>query len=512
MFKKIKFKNFYFYLFVFITFNSFLLIFFTPPSNIIFYDMDSRIMIDEIIQILNPSSVYDFIYDTAYGGRIIYGRFVYNFYALFTFFLNLFLSNFLTTPQIIMFINYNLLFLSFLILNKVFIKNIYFKLLIIFLMLTFEISSIISLKTTSLEIFLLSISIFYIYGSTEEINLNLKKSGFILGILFGIKFINAPYLGVLLTFVILSKKLIQKKHIFLYSIIGFLFAQPSVLVPQILKVYISDIIHHLNYQEGSYVSILDWLKVISRNFGSVFILLVLIFLIHSLYKYRHKFLLIHTLMPLAAIIQISALFFSDGLIRAHYLKMSIVLLIYFSLNITENYVKLKWLLLLVIMTFFFNISFILKRTPDFTLYHLKSMDEVDNAYLSLNQVSSMQQTLSYVKTISKQKGIPLIWWGLSEGTFFYPYSEFHWGSSEDPQNYDFYIKELYEGPDGFAFGNCKNYGGIVIFILNKNNDYVVQELLDNEFEFLKKYEIQDNQEKLSYGVFAKQNTGIPDDC
>ena len=60
-------------------------------------------------------------------------------------------------------------------------------------------------------------------------------------------------------------------------------------------------------------------------------------------------------MPLAATIQIAALFFSDGLIRAHYLKMSIVLLIYFSLNITENYVKLKWLFLLVVITFLFNI-------------------------------------------------------------------------------------------------------------------------------------------------------------
>ena len=474
--------------------------------------MDSRIMIDEIIQILNPSSIYDFIYDTAYGGRIIYGRFVYNFYALFTFILNLFLSNFLSTPQIIMLINYNLIFLSFLILNKVFIKNIYFKLFIVLLMSTFEISSIISLKTTSLEIFILSTAVFWIYGSTGEINSNLKNSGFVLGILFGIKFINAPYLGVLLTFVIFSKKLIQKKLIFLYSLIGFLIAQPSVLIPQILKVYISDILHHLNYQEGSYVSSLDWLKVISRNFGSVFILLVFIFLVISLYKNRQRLLLVRTLIPLAAVIQLAALFFSDGLIRAHYLKMSIVLLIYFSFNLIENYLKLKWLLLVLSITFIFNISSILKRTPDFNIFNLKSMDEVDNAYLSLNQVTSMQQTLSYVKTISKQKGIPLIWWGLSEGTFYYPYSEFHWGSSEDPQNYDFYIKELYEGPDGFAFGNCKNYGGIVVFILNKNNDYVVQELLDNDFQFLKKYEILDNQEKLSYGIFAKQNNGIPDDC
>lgn len=474
--------------------------------------MDSRIMMDEIIQILIPSSVYDFIYDTAYGGRIIYGRFVYNFYALCTFILNLLLSNFLTIPQIIMFVNYNLIFISFLILNKVFIKKTYLKLLILPLMLTFEISSIIALKTTSFEIFILSIAIFWIYESTGEINRNLKISSFALGILFGIKFINAPFLGIFLTFVVFSNKSIQKKYIFLCSIIGFLIAQPSVLIPQILNVYISDIVHHLNYQEGSYVSSLDWVKVIYRNFGTVFILVVIMFLLYTVYKNRPKFLLIHTLMPLAGIIQILSLFISDGLIRAHYVKMSIVVLIYFSFHIIENYIKLKWLFLPLIITLLFNISFILTRTPDFNISNLKSMDEVNNAFLSLNQVTSMQQALSYVKTISTQRGIPLIWWGLSEGTFFYPYSEFHWGSSEDPQNYDFYIKELYEGPDSFAFGNCKNYGGIVVFILNKNNDYVVQELLRNDFQFLKKFEILENKDKLSYGIFAKQNNGIPDDC
>lgn len=216
MFKQIEYKNFLIYLSVWIVFNSFFFIFFTPPLNIIFYDMDSRIMIDEIIQILNPSSIYDFIYDTAYGGRIIYGRFVYNFYAVFLFILNPFLSNLLSIPQIVMLINYNLLFFSFLILNKVFIKNLYFKLLMIIMISTFEISSIISLKTTSIEIFLLSISTFYIYRNSAEINSTLKKSGFLLGILFGIKFINAPFLGILLTFVILSKEPIQKKtNIFL---------------------------------------------------------------------------------------------------------------------------------------------------------------------------------------------------------------------------------------------------------------------------------------------------------
>ena len=51
----------------------------------------------------------------------------------------------------------------------------------------------------------------------------------------------------------------------------------------------------------------------------------------------------------------------------------------------------------------------------------------------------MNKTLDYVQTISKQREIPLVWWGVSEGSFYYPYSKFHWASSEDPQNSDFYI-------------------------------------------------------------------------
>ena len=512
MFHKLRPRYIYIYFAIWMSFNTIYFIFFTPPSSIVFYDMDSRIMIDEIIQILNPTSLYDFIYDTAYGGRIIYGRFFYNFYAFFVFMLDLFFSNYLSIPQIIMFINWNILFLSFLILNKVLIKNIYLKLFTLMLMLTFEISSIISLKTTSLEILILSLVVFYIYGHSAESDNSFKKSSFLLGILFGIKFINAPYLGVFLIFVILNKSLDQKMYIFLNSILGFLVAQPSVLIPQSLKVYTSDIIHHLSYQEGSYVSNFDWAKVIFRNFGNEFLLVIFITFLYSLYKNKYKFLFKDILMPLAALIQLTALLFSNGLIRAHYTKMPLILLLYLSFNLIEKNTNLKWFVFLVASTLIFNISLILGKSIQINILKYESIDKVDNTYLSLNQVVSMNKTLDYVQTISKQREIPLVWWGVSEGSFYYPYSKFHWGSSEDPQDSDFHIKELYEGPDGFAFGNCKNYGGIVVFILNKNNNYVVQELLDNEYQFLKKYEIQDNQQELSYGIFAKQNTGFPEDC
>lgn len=469
-------------------------------------------MIDEIIQIFTPSSLYDFIYDTTYGGRIIYGRFVYNFFAFFAFIFNLFFSNFMSISQIIIFINWNLLFISFLILNKVFIKNKYFKLLTLVLMLTFEISSIISLKTTSLEILILSLSIFFIYKDNSENYDNYKKSGLLLGILFGIKFINAPYLGVFLILVIISKSISQKRQIYLYSFLGFLIAQPSVLIPQTLNVYIGDVVHHLSYQEGSNVSNLNWLEIIYHNFGNIFILLIFVATLYCLYKVRNKLLLFHIFMPLAAIIQLLGLLFSDGLIRAHYIKMPIVLLLYFSYKLIEEYIKLNWFLILGACTLLFNISFLLEKSYEINIFNYKTISEVENVYLSLNQVNAMQKTLSYVKTISKQREIPLVWWGVSEGTYYYPYSEFHWSSSEDPQNSDFYIKELYEGPEGFAFGNCKNYGGIVVFILNEKNDYVKQELTYNDFQLLKKYEIRDNQDNLSYGIFAKENKGIPDDC
>lgn len=512
MLQKLSSKYIYAYLAIGIIFNISYFIFFTPPSSIVFYDMDSRIMIDEIMQILIPTSLYDFIYDTTYGGRIIYGRFFYNFYAFFSFILNLFFSNLLTIPQIIIFINWNLLFISFLILNKVLIKNIYLKLLTLMLMLTFEISSIVSLKTTSLEILILSLVVFFTYGHSSESDNYFKRTSFLLGILFGIKFINAPYLGVFLIFVILNKSLDQKIYIYLNSLLGFLIAQPSVLIPQSLKVYTSDIIHHLSYKEGSYVSNVDWAKVIFKNFGNVFILFIFITFLYSLYKNKRKFLFKHTLMPLAALIQLIALLFSNGLIRAHYTKMPMILILYLSFNLIEKYTNLKWFVFLVASTLMFNISLILEKSAQINILKYESIDAVDNAYLSLNQVVSMNETLDYVKTISKQREIPLVWWGVSQGSYYYPYSQFHWTSSEDPQNSDFYIKELYEGPEGFAFGSCKNYGGVVVFILNENNDFVSQELLNNDYQFLKKYEIQNNPDNLSYGIFIKQNIGIPDDC
>ena len=62
------------YFLIFVLFHIFFLYLYTPPNNIIFWDVDSRSNIDEIAQIIKPSSLYDFIFDSAYGGYVPYGR------------------------------------------------------------------------------------------------------------------------------------------------------------------------------------------------------------------------------------------------------------------------------------------------------------------------------------------------------------------------------------------------------------------------------------------------------
>ena len=47
--------------FIFIFFNTFYFALYTTPSDIIFLEIDTRMMSDEIIQILKPSSFYDFL-------------------------------------------------------------------------------------------------------------------------------------------------------------------------------------------------------------------------------------------------------------------------------------------------------------------------------------------------------------------------------------------------------------------------------------------------------------------
>ena len=110
-------------LFFYILYISLLFIFFTPHKNIIFFDMDSRLNMDEIIQIIQPSSLTDFIYDLSFGGFWVYGRIFYSIYAVFLKLLSFLLFN-TSYVHILMLINYSAIFLQFGYFPKIFLKKI----------------------------------------------------------------------------------------------------------------------------------------------------------------------------------------------------------------------------------------------------------------------------------------------------------------------------------------------------------------------------------------------------
>ena len=64
------------YFLIFVIFHMLFIYLYTPANNIIFWDIDSRSNIDEIAQIVKPSSLYDFIFDSAYGAYVNYGKYI----------------------------------------------------------------------------------------------------------------------------------------------------------------------------------------------------------------------------------------------------------------------------------------------------------------------------------------------------------------------------------------------------------------------------------------------------
>ena len=109
-------------LFFYILYISLLFIFFTPHKNIIFL-IWLRLNMDEIIQIIQPSSLTDFIYDLSFGGFWVYGRIFYSIYAVFLKLLSFLLFN-TSYVRILMLINYSAIFFAIWIFSKNLFKKI----------------------------------------------------------------------------------------------------------------------------------------------------------------------------------------------------------------------------------------------------------------------------------------------------------------------------------------------------------------------------------------------------
>lgn len=493
---------------IFIFFNIFYFALFTPPSDIIFLGIDTRMMSDEIIQILKPSSFLDFIYDVFYGGRIIWGRFFHYFYAPLVFILNLFFGTYLALPQIILFINYNFLFLGLTILGRIYIKDKLFRYSIITLLLTFEIFSIITLRTTSQEIFIASIIVYFL---NKDFQLLTKKFvviiAVLMGILCGIKFTNAPYPIVIFAYLIYSKNSHIIKFVF-SSIIGLLIAQPSLLIPKVFNLYIDDIFHHLDYKE-SIVTYFDWIKIIYENYGRTFLI---IFILFSLLSVNNLKIAGNTyLMLIAAIIQLGSYFFSDGLIRPHYTKLPMILIFFYFFNIIEKSNYKNIISLFIFIFIFIGVGENYQKAYEINLYKDRSIAKIDQLYESKPEVILMNEVFSFVKVYSKENNIPLVWWSNST-TPYYPYSDYHWTSYEEPDDYNLYIKEMFELFEGFVKGKCSNYGGIAVNYTQSLNAELESLLLEKNFEFLKQFDQKDVDGDYFYRVYAAPQNGIPNDC
>ena len=227
-------------LFLYALYISLLFIFFTPPKNIIFFDIDSRLNMDEIIQIIQPSSLTDFIYDLSFGGFWVYGRIFYSIYAVFLKLLSFLLFN-TSYVHILMLINYSAIFFAVWIFSRnLFKKDYILTFLTIVLFLLFEPSSVINFKTTSLEIFILSCIFLLLVNDYSKSKYDVSNFlPFLFGILAGIKFPNiAFFAGFLIAnykLIFQFRKLIKKLIIFLFGII---IAQPMILTPKGFRYYL----------------------------------------------------------------------------------------------------------------------------------------------------------------------------------------------------------------------------------------------------------------------------------
>ncbi len=489
------------YFLIFVLFHIFFLYLYTPPNNIIFWDVDSRSNIDEIAQIIKPSSLYDFIFDSAYGGYVPYGR-VYQFVtAVFLAPFSL-ITNF-SIPVLIFFVHLSIFFLGYVILlESVFGKNP-LKYLVLPNLLIVCIMSKAFIKTTSVEIFIFSLIVFYIFKSKNKHKE--KIIYFIFGVLTGLKFIHAIY--PVIYFFINLKKITFKKFIvyFVSGISGLIAGQPYVLIPKGFTNNFKFIFETLNYKEGYTVTYVDWLKIAYYEFNSIILFIPLALIVSNFknikLKNEEKFLI------LAPSFQIISFFFSDNLIRQHYLNLPMsAIIIFIFLMLKNKKITTTGILILYLV---FNFNYFLNNSHPESIKNAGSYEGFINTFYESEEYVEMNKVNEYILNDVRTSNDKLIWWHASQ--YMRPYSEFHWGSTEDPENSEYYYKDIWGSKLKFSNDRCADYGGIVVLLLTENEvAEISNNLINKNFRLQKSFEKQDNG--LSYFVFYNPNFSHPIGC
>jgi hypothetical protein len=476
--------------------------FYTPPHEIIFYDIDSRRNIDEVIQIFKASSFYDLLFDVFFGNMIHYGRIFQILLFMFSVPVKLLFN--LEYHYVVHISHFLITFISLLIIVNTLIKEKIIQYFSLISLMLIDLTSNIMIKTTSVELLIIAVFLYLIKNP-------IKKFEFIqyavLGILVAVKFTNIIYPAVYFFLRVKTIKNFDLLKIILWSLLGFFIGQPITFTKYGFNWYANWIKDTLNYDEGYTVGYIDWINLIVQNYsGQIIFIFLLIGLVINL-KNKIAFDEMFKFLIFSSIFQIFAFTFSNSLIRSHYLKLPIVLIFISSLLLLKN----KKFLILIYVTLFlsFNmVNFINKSEnyPNIAKYenyeHFKDALEESDEYIAQNYI------LNYILNNFDLNNNQLVWWS---GQKIFPYSNFHWGSTEVVTNEKYYLREVWGPSLEFSLSNCADYGGIAV-LLTQNSQFV--ELKNNMnkkgFNYEFNYELP-NSEK-GYYVFKSLENQLPYSC
>lgn len=479
------------------------LYYYTPPIDIVFYDIDSRRNIDEIIQIFYASSFYDFIFDTVFGNMLHYGRI----YQILTFFLSFIFSFFINLDlhYLVLLSHFTFTFISFVIMTiAIFgVKNL--NLLIVFALMFVDFSSNTMIKTTSIELFIVSLAIYFMFKENSRYKYYIY---FFFGVLSAIKFTNIIYPIIYIFFDFKSKKFDFKKTFF-SSLIGFVFGQPMILTRYGIKWTYEWVITMLNYNENYTVTRRDWIELLINEFSLLIVILGFSTLLLLKYKFNEsfKFNLENFFLIISPIIQIVFLTNSTSLIRSHYLKLPYILLILGLLNLIKKK-KLYSVVFLLIFSLSILFNFINTSKGNISLSNYFPYDNFTKTLLNQEDYLISNEIYDFVRNEILMENNGLIWWS---PTKIFPYSKFHWGSTESPENIEIIIREAWGSSLKFSETHCSDYGGVAVLLFEDDEFIQINKNLTQKgFVFLKKYEL--NKSKENYFVFFKKEFELPYSC
>jgi hypothetical protein len=475
---------------------------YTPPHNIIFYDIDSRLNIDEVIQMYKATNVYDFIFDTFFGNFIQYGRITY--ILLFTFSIPFKVIFNFDYHYIVLLSHFSIMYISCLVIVKSLFKEKIIQILSIVSLMFLDFTSNFMIKTTSVELFMIALAIYFIKNSSIKNEYLIYVT---LGVLLSIRFTNIVYLGTFFLLKVSNYKLDNFPKIFASFLFGFFIGQPINFTRYGFNWYKNWILDTINYDEGYSVTYLDWIEIIFEVFSGKIVLVIIFINFLTIFYFKTKLTLLEKFLTFSSLLHIFGFTFSDTLIRSHYLKIPMMLLFVSSILLIKHIPYLKHVYLLVFLLFNLNYFYMqsskyenLLKHGDYTSYTTEL--ETNEYFIASEYI------LKKILENPNIKKNQLIWWSPKN---IYPYSNFHWGSTESISNEKYFIREIWGPSYEFSISNCADYGGIaVMYIDEKEILEIDQNMIKKNFELEFIYPLNNSQN--NFYIYRSLKNELPYSC